>query len=564
MLGGRPARRTLPSSFFVLCVTLLLLTDGKVSSAAPCAAPPKPVVDAASQRELGALNAQLQDMLTRFTELHPDVRALRRTIESKGTCASEPSVPAATVGEDCEPPGHTPSPAPPVGVDTPAKPPPEASTAAKPAMGDQVVINPEVTHQVMAGFGTNNRLWDDPHVSNAKSTVIPPAAQREILTRLYTDLGLTRVRPVIEPGIEPVNDNEDPFTFAWSKFDFRGRKNDDHVKFVKQAMPYGLRTFWPAPIALEPWMSASNPDEYVEWAMALLLRWRDLGLELPFYSPMNEPGNVAWHRSPGMSAVWMTEVVKRLGRRMRAEGLRTMLVVPDDINPTEAYKRAVPILEDPEARQYVGALAYHLYGGEERHKATMRDLALKYRIPIWMSEYSVSDYATYSGALRWAQLIDQLITVDGVSAVDFLFGFFGSYADRGAHSLVSIDFDGGVYCGYTLMPAYYLTGQYSRFVRPGYVRVDAHSRSPGIHVSAFKRPSEIVVVAINSTQVPRIVEFSVSGGAALQRVSSIRTSPTERWQELPAITPSGSRFGGLLPAESVTTFVARLADTSER
>ena len=119
--------------------------------------------------------------------------------------------------------------------------------------GAQVVIDVDVKHQVMQGFGASHRTWDDPHVSkplgHAEPTVIPPANQHEILKQLYTDLGLTRVRPTIGAGIERRT------VLAGSQFDFSGRKNDDNVAFVKQAMPYGLRTVWLSPIALESWMN---------------------------------------------------------------------------------------------------------------------------------------------------------------------------------------------------------------------------------------------------------------------------------------------------------------------
>ena len=53
-------------------------------------------------------------------------------------------------------------------------------------------------------------MWDDPHVSNAGSTSVPAAAQENVLTLLYTDLGLTRMRPLLDGGVEPINDNVDP------------------------------------------------------------------------------------------------------------------------------------------------------------------------------------------------------------------------------------------------------------------------------------------------------------------------------------------------------------------
>ena len=68
------------------------------------------------------------------------------------------------------------------------------------------------------------------------------------------------------------------------------KRNDAHAGFVKQAMAKGLKVFFTSHKNLETWMTEENPDEYVEWAMAILLRWRELGVELPYFSILNEPG----------------------------------------------------------------------------------------------------------------------------------------------------------------------------------------------------------------------------------------------------------------------------------
>src|SRR5437867_2331542 len=93
-----------------------------------------------------------------------------------------------------------------------------------PATG-QVTIDPSRTYQVMQGFGSSVRVWDDPHLFNFPQATIPQTARTEILRQLYTELGLTRVRSSIEAlGIEVVNDNADPFTFNWAGFNFAGKR----------------------------------------------------------------------------------------------------------------------------------------------------------------------------------------------------------------------------------------------------------------------------------------------------------------------------------------------------
>ena len=174
---------------------------------------------------------------------------------------------------------------------------------------------------------------------------MPPPAQAKILTALYGRLGLTRVRNVLDQGVQQA---------PGSPFRFSGKLADAHIR--SQANGYGLKTFFPGPVYVEPWLKADNPSAYVEWAMAMLSRWRAQGLEPRLYAPLNEP-----MINGDFPPQWFHDVVVQLGKRLRAAGFKTKLVIPDDENPTAAYRRAVAVLQDPNVRQYVAALAYHVY-----------------------------------------------------------------------------------------------------------------------------------------------------------------------------------------------------------
>lgn len=399
----------------------------------------------------------------------------------------------------------------------------------RPPQPMQVTIDLTHTYQVMQGFGASSRVWDDPHVSNTPRTVIPPAARIEILKRLYKDLGLTRVRCPVDGKIT--------------------KRLDAHAQFVKEAIPFGLETYMPYPVIVERGITERNPDEYVEWALAILLRWRELGQEPPFFSIINEPGNRDVHFWSGQ---WMRTVVKRLGIRMRAAGIKTQLVIPDDINAAEALPRARVILEDPEARPYVGALAYHIYGTSIADQQRMQQLASTYGIPVWMTEFGNAGFREYSGAFKWAKTIHALIGESGVSAVDYMWGFFGSY-DPG-QALIAVTFDhGGKYKSYALTWAYYVTGHFSRFVRPGYVRVDARSEDPDVLVTAYTGPEDLVIVAINPGRDPKLATFKVAAGPVSAALAGVVTTRTEPWKALPPIPAQDGSFSVVLPPESLTT-----------
>jgi O-glycosyl hydrolase len=181
-----------------------------------------------------------------------------------------------------------------------------------------------------------------------------------------------------------VNDNADPLSTDLSKFNFSWKAADGHIAAVKSLQARGLTTYFASPLRVESWMNESNPDEYVEWAMAMLRHWRNAGMEMPYFSLMNEPSYYGGERS--WSGAWLRDVAERLGARLRAERFATRLVAPDDISPDDAYARRQTILADADARQNIGAIAYHLYDRGNEDKAAQ--LAKQYGIPIWMTEFS--------------------------------------------------------------------------------------------------------------------------------------------------------------------------------
>lgn len=118
-----------------------------------------------------------------------------------------------------------------------------------------------------------------------------------------------------------------------------------------------VTTWWLSPGTLEQWMGEGSAEEYVEWTMAVLRHWRAAGAEPPFHSIINEPT----HPRANVSGAFIHDVVKLLGPRLKAENFATKLVISDDIHPYHAVTSSKPTLEDPETRQYVAALAFHLY-----------------------------------------------------------------------------------------------------------------------------------------------------------------------------------------------------------
>lgn len=418
------------------------------------------------------------------------------------------------------------------------------------APGRDVVIELAGTHQTIDGFGVSARVWSDPHLTGAPGRQVPAKARSEILRLLYGDIGLTRQRSVLDPGMEPVNDDDDPGRTDLSGFDFQGKLSDAHIDLVDEARAAGLTTFSAAPVVLEEWMRPDETAEYVEWAITLLRHWRDLGAEPPYFSPVNEPALRA-----GRSAEWLRDVVRDLGRQLDDEGFRTRLVIPDDLNPTESLARAEVVLGDPEARPYVGALGYHLYGGDASDEAALAALARQYDLPLWMTEYAPGGASSWPGALQWAGQMQRLLTESDVSAIDYMWGFFGSQDDN---ALIGLRFDGDRYDGYDVRPMFDAVGQFSAAIRPGAVRVDARWDSGG-SVSAFTGPGDqLVIVLVNPHNESRSVEVQVVDGILSGPMSATHSAVDARRDPIDVVASSSTSLTLELAPESVTTVVADL------
>ena len=408
-------------------------------------------------------------------------------------------------------------------------------------------------NQTMEGFGSSLRVFNDPHVIGGTTSdpitaglVISAAEEDTILNLLYNELGLTRVRPATgEDGpIENPNDNNNPYVMDTSKFDFSWKKMDAHIDYVSRVVPRGVNTYFPSTIKIEDWMTESNPEEYAEWAFAIIKRWKDQGYELPYYAIMNEPGYI---RGGIWSGEYLRDCIKLLGPKLDTAGINTKIVVPDDLNANEAYARSQIIMADTVAREYVGALAYHLYGGSNANKTAMMQLGQQYNVPVWMTEYSRPN------AFDWGNLIHDVIANYNVSAVDYMWGFFGSQESNGTQ-YISLNFSGTSYTGYTINKQYYVTGQYSRYVKQGSQRIDAASSNNDVRVTAYKDGADMTIVVLNNHGVAQTVDFAINGLNNLATLKAIRTSQTENWAILPDITVPNNSFTATLAPNSITTF----------
>jgi glucuronoarabinoxylan endo-1,4-beta-xylanase len=106
---------------------------------------------------------------------------------------------------------------------------------------------------------------------------------------------------------------------------------------------------------------------------------------------------------------------------------------------------------------------------------------------------------------------------------------------------------------------HYTLGNFSKFVRPGYVRVEiSGSHGADVLLSAFKGDDgSVAIVAINQGSADVSVPIALAGGPVPAQFAPWLTSATDDLAEKTAIPVMGDTFNASLVAKSVTTFVGR-------
>ncbi|MBN1609172.1 MAG: hypothetical protein JW940_21260 [Polyangiaceae bacterium] len=117
----------------------------------------------------------------------------------------------------------------------------------------------------------------------------------------------------------------------------------------------------------------------------------------------------------------------------------------------------------------------------------------------------------------------------------------------------------GLYNNGTDTKRHYTFGNFTKFIRPGYVRVDITGNIPAdVLLSAYKgEDGTVVVVAINKGSAAAEVPITIAGGTAPASMTPTVTSSSDNLVAKTAVAVSGGTFTASLAATTVTTFVGK-------
>lgn len=384
------------------------------------------------------------------------------------------------------------------------------------AQGPKVEVNldPAIRHQTILGWGKTTP-WLPAH----------PLLRRQCIDRAVNDLGLNRLRfeglcgnGLTRRSWEWLNDNDDPQVIDWKGFNTEqlDARVDEWLVPWKRAVeargePFDLYvspSFFKGGSSgdLPGWMLA-DPQEYAEWALALLFRLRDKhGIEANYYSICNEAGN-----DNVFSPQVVIRMMKALVPRLRQHGFKTAIQYPESVNAAVAVRYLEAARDDPEVWKWVGLISYHWYGQDNQASMVkLRDFARQRHLPTAQTEFM---------DLTIDHLYDDIV-LGGVSYWE-IYGLATPDYQAALTHVGSNTLHGGRW--------YWRFRQVSHFVRPGAVRIACTSSDPALRCLAFEGGRQTALVLINTTAPHRARSVTVGGlkAGSYGVAQCVQTGPTE-------------------------------------
>lgn len=286
-------------------------------------------------------------------------------------------------------------------------------------------------------------------------------------------------------------------------------------------------------------------QEYADYLNEFIDFMKDNGVDLYAISIQNEPDYAydwTW---------WTSEEIVRFLREY-ADQIKTRVIAPESFQYIKFMSD--PILEDDRALANMDILGAHLYGTQYSEFSYPLFKEKGAGKELWMTEVYHPNSDMDSGD-RWPEALEVARNMHHALVDGEFQAYVWWYIRRGYGPMRE---DG------TISKRGYMMAHYSKFVRPGYVRVDAKQSAPDpeLLVSAYKEDdTKAVIVAINRGTTTARQNIAIEHGAEpLVIVSSWVTDGERDLVPGAPVKISGNSFTAEFPAQSVTTFVVEMGE----
>lgn len=388
-----------------------------------------------------------------------------------------------------------------------------------------ITVNPENRYQTIEGFGASSVYYNNWLFGH------DAAIQKEVCDTAFVGLGLSLLRvgnwhqDLVGAGDDPEATNYRKYRIADDpKFIAEGRKRlGDSFKLfmVSYTAPATLKA---SNLTHGSGISSNNNtlkkeagqyvyDQFAHWWKISLDEYAKIGISPDYISIQNEPD---WHADYESMVLGKTEG-SIAGYPQALKAVADTLATMD--NPPLIYGPEPIGIQGTNFQDYADALdkndlagyCYHLYSGNNNQKYNAPDgynaaftaIANQYSDkPIIMSEFSPRDDdadVQNSDMMNLARIIRNNLIYGNASGY---MTWSLIWKQNGQMVALEDPWNKASWVnakGYKINPEYHGMRHYSKFVRPGWSRIEANSGSPNLQAVAFASPENdtISLVLLN-------------------------------------------------------------------
>lgn len=395
-----------------------------------------------------------------------------------------------------------------------------------------VTIDPNTTYQTISGFGGANAIWGTDYLTSSELKLAFGTGE--------TDLGLSifRVR------------------LSSVRNDWAGLTSS-----IREANSYNVKVLaspWSPPAEFKSnnnvngggYLMESHYADYANYINEFIQYMKSQAATIDVVSIQNEPDWKASYEGCEYSASQMFNFVKNYAGKVRG----AKVLSAESLNFNQTYTDN--ILNDATAVNNISIVAGHLYGSG----LATYPLAQQKGKEIWMTEHllnldsgnkSENWTASTDPKTIWAETMDLVQEVH--TAMSYNWNAYIWWYIRRYYSFLG-DGEKGTTRGQILKRGYAMS-QFSKFVRPGYVRVNAQAEniSVGLKITAYSGDGKTVVVIINPTN-SVIFGINLVTSGSISSAVAYTTSVLQN-RESSNLTPENGKVKVNIVANSITTVV---------
>jgi len=377
--------------------------------------------------------------------------------------------------------------------------------------------------QLIQGFGGMNAVaWAGDLTASQRSTAFENGPDQ---------LGLTICRIFVDGD-----------STQWSK----------ELPTAKAAQATGALVFaspWNPPTALSETFSRSGTDSkrlrydsyaaYAQHLINFVEYMKRNGVNLYAISVQNEPD---W----GYTWTWWTaaEMLKFMKENAGELRKHCRVMAPESLGYVKSMSD--PILNDATALGNMDILGTHTYGTSFSNFTYPLFKTKGAGKELWMTEvyYPNSDA---NSSDKWPEALETGLHIHKAMSIAEFQAYVWWYIRR-QYSFIN---ENG-----TISKRGYMMAHYTKFVRPGYVRVDAtENPTTDVYVSAYKKGQDIAIVVLNKNATAKTLTISVPGATVPRWERYVTTGTSNLAKGANIYTKTSLQV--TLDAQSMTTFIGK-------